>query len=1240
MKCPNCSFLNAVDARFCENCGQPLEHTCPQCGKPVSPTSKFCKNCGANLRPAVVSASPSSAASSADPLQALRHAVPPSLASKILAERERTEGERKLVTTLFADIVGSTSLAERMDPEDWRDVVTGAHRRISEAVYQYEGTIAQLLGDGVLAFFGAPIAHEDDPERAIRAGLAILTSIREHADRFGSTHGLRADDLQIRIGLNTGPVVVGNIGTDLHMEYLAIGDTVNLAARLQSSAEPNTILVSDSTKRLVGTLFDFEDRGRIAIKGKAEPVQVHRVLGECKDAIRTRGIQGLDSPMVGRQREFTTLQKITADLRNDRGALVAILGEAGLGKSRLVAEWRRTASSQSDARPLRWIEGRCLSYDTASPHHLSKGILRGLIGVPASASDPETNRALRNQVDALLGPDANEAYPFLAHLLGLRLEDELEMRVKYLDGPALQMKYIAAYEKLLQATALATPTVIICEDAHWADAASVELGVQVMPIAAEAPLVIVFVMRPDRHAPGWKLITQSHEVAGVGAIELHLAPLSDTDSRQLVKNLLQFEALPESLRQTILSKAEGNPFFVEEVIRMLIDHGGLEQSKGTWHATREIGKMEIPDTLQGVLDARIDQLSDPAKRMLQVAAVIGRRFPVRVLERVFKPEAVTLPSQHLDQDKSSIDALLAELENAQLVRRVDDAERVYFFKHTLTQEEAYQMLLVKRRRELHNLVAQAYEGTYPDRLDEIAPLLAQHYSASGDDPKTLEFSVRAGNAAARVYAHREALAYFTQAIAAARRLGAPAHEQLSQVYLQRGRTLELNSEQDQAVGNYEEMEKLARETQDKNMELAALMAHGTILSIPSTRFNPQQAREMSHEALYLAREMGDLKAEAKILWNLMLLHSRAQMRYAEAIEYGEASLEIARRLGLREQLAYTLNDISLLYYLTGRPDLGEAVGEEARALWKQMNNLPMLADNLSYKAMSHVMVGKFEQAISFSEEAFRISRTIGNLWGEAFSQTFIGPAYLELGRPDMALHSMEEGIRVGENVFPPTQVMTRAALGRLYGELGATGRGIELARLATEKGTEMFPIFMPSAAASLAHVLLLAGNLVEAKQVIRDCVERFNPSDFKRPFFVDVPLVEAEYALTQKDYAQAETSASQAVNTLLESRLKQNLPHALHLKSLALRGLGRQDESFAHLERAKAEAQDTNARWSLWPILLTGSEWAAAVADSARAQALKEQAREIVETLAAHIDRPDLRQSFLDTDRVRRLTAR
>src|SRR4051812_19413700 len=338
MECPNCSFENAGDAKFCENCGKSLEMQCPHCGKPVSPGARFCKHCGFTLHPAPATAPVRTAAST----QALiDRYVTKEIESKIAAAvTSSIEGERRIVTILFADIKGSTALAEKLDPEDWAEIMNSAFEYLIEPIYRYEGIVSRLMGDAILAFFGAPIAHEDDPQRGVLAALAILEGMNEYREKLQSEKGL---DFGFRIGLNTGLVVVAKIGTDLKSENTAMGEAINLASRMQTSAEPNTILISEGTQRLIAPLFDFEDCGRIEVKGKEEPIQTYRPVRERKGAAQTRGIAGLASPMVGRQREFSTLMQVISDAHTGRGSIVAVIGEAGLGKSRLIAEWRKAA---------------------------------------------------------------------------------------------------------------------------------------------------------------------------------------------------------------------------------------------------------------------------------------------------------------------------------------------------------------------------------------------------------------------------------------------------------------------------------------------------------------------------------------------------------------------------------------------------------------------------------------------------------------------------------------------------------------------------------------------------------------------------------------------------------------------------------------------------------------------------------------------------------------------------------
>ncbi len=625
MNCPNCRSENPANAKFCLNCGVPLKHQCANCKTDLPAGSRFCLNCG---QPVNVTTTTDDAR-----LTRLAAAAPPPLANKIRAAH--LAGERKIVTSVFADVVGSTSLAEKMDPDDWTAIMNQAFDRISPAIYKYEGTIARLMGDAVLAFFGAPIAHEDDPVRAIHAALDLLQAAREFAVEAKRTYGV---DFAMRVGLNTGPVVVGEVGSDLKYEYTAMGDAINLAARMQSAAKPMTVLISEHTHKFVAPIFDFNDLGDIDIKGKAEPVRVFEVIGVKAAPGKLRGLAGLESPMVGRDSELTALLQASSAIQAGLGRAVVIVGEPGLGKSRLIAEWKTKLMAQP-ANPktdIDWAEGHCLSYGQGLAYHLLIDLVRSLIDVPAAASEPETRSALEKMCKDLFNTTALDVYPYLGHLLSLQLEGDALERVRLLDPQALQTQYLAALRSLFRALAAKDPLALILDDIHWADPSSTDLLIKLLPLATEARILFCYITRPDRDSPGWKIVAAARETLGAGLTELTLNPLSDSDSRQLVSNLLEIESLPEAVRTLILKKAEGNPFFVEEVIRMLIDRNAITKKERGWVAEKTIETIDIPDNLQGLLLARIDRLPEDVRRTLRVASVIGRQFSVEVLEQVLK----------------------------------------------------------------------------------------------------------------------------------------------------------------------------------------------------------------------------------------------------------------------------------------------------------------------------------------------------------------------------------------------------------------------------------------------------------------------------------------------------------------------------------------------------------------------------------------------------------------------------
>jgi ABC-type oligopeptide transport system substrate-binding subunit/class 3 adenylate cyclase/ribosomal protein L40E len=740
MNCMKCGYENDDDAEFCEKCGSALARVCSQCNNPLKPGASFCKKCGTP----VPLQHPS--AGEKERLAALQQAAPSDLKEKIRSSSAQVEGERKPVTILFTDIVGSTSLAEKLDPEEWKEIVSGAHQRVSQMVYKYEGTIAQLLGDGVLAFFGAPITHEDDPIRAVRAALDIQQAIGQYAYELKGY----IDNFQLRIGLNTGTVVVGSVGSDLHMEYLAIGDAVNLAARLQSAAQPGRVLISKSTARHVKATFELQDMGEISLKGKTELVAAFEVIKSKAAPGSGRGFEELSSPLVGRGCELAGLREALEALVKGHGQIVTIIGEAGIGKSRLVEEARREGPGSQ--REAHWIEGRALSYGQTLSFWSINQLIYNDLGL--SDGDPEVRvrAALKRRLNALFGEKDIELLPYLAQLLGIRLEGELAERVRRLDGETLKRQTLVSICQYFQRLAEKQPTVAVFEDLHWADSSSLEALEALLAVTDRAPLMLVLLARLEREHGSWRIKVRAETDFSHRYSEILLKPLSPQEQNRLVDNLLAIADLPDPVRRLILERAEGNPFYLEEILRSLIDQGAILREGENWRATRDLTDITIPETLEGVLLARIDRLQEDVRRTLQMASVIGKSFLYRLLE------AISIAEQQLDQH-------LAQLQRADLVReKTILPELEYMFKHSLTQEAAYNSLLLERRKEFHRRVGEALEQLFTERKEQYLGLLAHHFEAAGEHAKAVSYLMQAGDRARLTDEHSEAIGYYQRAV--------------------------------------------------------------------------------------------------------------------------------------------------------------------------------------------------------------------------------------------------------------------------------------------------------------------------------------------------------------------------------------------------------------------------------------------------------------------------------------------
>jgi predicted ATPase/class 3 adenylate cyclase len=1246
MLCSHCSYQNPEDAKFCQNCGKPLARVCPNCRTQNASVAKFCKNCGFQLETAQPLDSEVSNLSVAPALQDLRlarlaAATPAELADKMRAA-SHLAGERRVVTALFADVVGSTALAEQMDPEDWTLIMNHAFEALVPAIYHYEGTIARLMGDALLAFFGAPVAHEDDPVRAVHAGLDLLAAARSYAEEVRLRYGI---DFAIRVGLNTGPVVVGQVGSNLVYEYTAMGDAVNLAARMQSAAQPMSLLITENTYRFVAPVFDCQDIGEIAVKGKRAPVQAYQVSGLKSRPESLRGVAGLESAMVGRQAELEALMELCSALSAGLGRAALIMGEAGLGKSRLIAEWK-AATNNSDLyhnHTPTWLEGHCLSYGQSLAYHLVNELLRNFLGVSASAGDIEIQQTLQARCVDLLGEnEALTVFPFLGHMLSLHLSGEAQERVSGLDPQALQSQYLAALRKVLRALAGRGPLVLVLEDIHWADTSSIDLLVKLMPLSSESAVLFCAVSRPDHDAPGWRLVSAMREIMGAGLTEINLHALTEKDARQLVANLLEIEALPEKIRKTILNKAEGNPFFVEEVIRMLIDQGAIVRQERGWAATREVDSIDLPDTLQGLLLARIDRLPEDVKHTLRVASVIGRQFSVKVLEQILG----NFRSSNLPGSSAPNSSLLNQLNMLESLGLLKIAQVVpeleYNFRHAMVHEVTYYSLVKRDRQILHLAVGEALEHLYPDRLVEFAPTLGLHFEEGKDYEKAVKYLSMAGDQAAGQYANQEAWMFYSRALktfAKQPTLAESQSKQLIHLYLARGRILELMGRYEQALDNYVEMEESAHQRDDKKLALSALVARTIIHSTPTPVFDPAAGESCAAKGLTLAEQLGDQAAEAKIHWALILQYSLRNMP-EEARKHGEQSLILARKLNSREQLAYTLSDLAnFVYIVQGDFERGIQVLEEAQGLWQELGNLPLLSNCIVYIGFINYFLGRFDLVLQKTDEAYRISQSINNLWGQAYSQSTSAYVYLELGDAGQVNKRLGEAIEfIEQSGFSALKPIADQVQAILHYELGAIEAACQFALRATEEAESEFQFWFPVSLGVLASALIRKGEIEAAQQAITRANEITRESGtFLNLLFTSMAASELE--LARGDNLSALEKAELFLQIVEKANARTFIPYGLFDKGRALAALGRLEEAEQVLKEANRMAEQLGSRRIWWKCLASLAEVTARRGDQAQAEIYRGQGREITDFIAEHAGSEELRDSFLSLPEVQRVYA-
>ena len=1106
-------------------------------------------------------------------------------------------GERRVVTMLFCDIKGSTALAEQLDPEEWSDIVNGAFERMVRPVYRYEGTVARLMGDGLLAFFGAPIAHEDDPRRAVLAGLEIVAGMAE----FRAHLPQRARELDVRVGINTGLVVVGAVGSDLRLEYSALGDAINVAARMEQTAVPGTIQITDDTLRSIAGQFEVEPLGGIEVKGKAAPVPAYRVLRRRTGVESRRHAVSFHAPLVDRLREWELLRGAFDGLAGGRGGIIFLSGDAGLGKTRLIDEALERLAPPVGAQIA---IASAYAYETAQPYGLSTRLLRGVLGIMAHDS-PE---AIRARLDDVLVGAAAEHRRVLETLFGVSPDPPGHE----LAGEAFATQLVACVDAFWRGRAAAGPVALVLDDLQWADASSTALFTHLFGLSESAPVLFLCAMRRDRRSHGWRLRDAAQRDYPHRFDEAALYPLTDGESLLLLDGLLDGAPLPEATRHTILAKAEGNPLFVEEVVHNLIERGHLVRAGegGPWTAGALPASVELPDSLQALLTARVDRLDEETRRTLQVASVIGRAFSRSALA------ALVEQPDHLDRH-------LLELQRMELVREVGRApEPEYIFHHTLTHEATYNTILVKERRALHRRMAAALEQSAGDGA---AATLAHHLLEGNAPDRALPYLITAADTALRLNATAEAIAHYQRALPIA--LAGDDADCLIHLYSARGRALELESRFAEADAVFAELERLGQERGQQALELAAVIAQGRLRANVTPFYDPVAGRALMERALVLAEALDDRPAEVRILWNLLNIDRFDVFNLEHATIHGERALAMARELGLAEETAYLLNDLGEALGSLGHMDEARAMMGEAVARWRELGNEPMLADGLTGFANWTGFGGNLLGARALADEAFAVNTRIGNPWGQAYSgavRSLIRSLQGEIGAGVEGLRASIE--KAQEAGFVGGQVLARAFLSQILLGVGAAGEAAMAAEEGLAVGRAQLPQFAGMCLARLALAHIAQGETAAAAAVLDDpLLQGTRQQAFVE---IDVTLAHIALALAQGDAADGLDRADAAMARLGETSGVIWLPQVLDARARALLALGRPAEARDALASAVAVASGAGARGALWSHLARLAAVQEQLADSAAADTRREADAELHYVLE-NTWPDDLRQSLL-----------
>jgi class 3 adenylate cyclase/tetratricopeptide (TPR) repeat protein len=1004
MQCPQCRAENRKGRRFCAMCGEVLTFPCSFCNFVNESQEKFCGGCGRSLTDLAWEKASDLSPEAYTP----RH-----IATKILTSRHALEGEHKQVTVLFCDLVESTQLAEQVAAEVMHQIMDRILKLMAEGVHRYGGTVNQFLGDGVMALFGAPLALEDHALRGVQAALTIQETLSGYGVQLRQEHGV---DLRLRMGLNTGPVVVGRIGDDLRMDYTAVGDTTNLAARLQAMAEPGTILIAEATHRRVEGHVRTESLGLVRVKGRSQSASVFKVTGRRRRRthLEIRAERGL-TPLVGRERELALLRECWERAKQGRGQTVGILGEPGVGKSRLLFEFRRTLAGER----MVWLEGHCSAMGQASPYLPIMDLLRARLQIEEGDNPLQMKDKLRQGVRQL-DEGLEQSIPVLEEMFNLLSGDKT---LRHTDPQMKRRLTFDALHALTAAAARTTPLVLLVEDLHWVDKTSEDY----LAFLAQS-MDNMSVLLLTSHRPGY-VVKWAEQTSYT---QLALALFSEHEAELMIAKLLGSQKVPPELARRILEKAEANPLALEEITASLIERGIFVRGES---GLREAASSEVsfPATIQDIVRARIDRLDESVKDTLQIAAAIGREFNTTLLERV-------------SQTPAELGRHLNTLKQLELIHDTPFfPEPVSAFKHAVIQDVAYQGLLLQRRQELHVAIGQAIEELYADHVDDHAAILAHHYRLSERHGKVLRYALIVGDKAARLYGRAEAKEYYEQALTAAQTLPESPEARRAEidVILKLATVGVTRSDTDRDLAALERARALADALGDERRLAQVLYWLGRIHYVVGTT---STAIAYAEQGLAIADRLGDEALAAAPVNLLGRAYSRSTL--PRAVQMMVRSVEQMHRVGNTTEETTARGFTGGLLAVSGDFEPAFTYLEQGIQLAREAGNPFAEAANYFYRGIAHEQHGAPARAVPDYEAALRLAESAGDIFRIYATKHYEGWACTMAGDVPRGRELLEESLALATRLG--TKVSLGLAKAYFAGSLMAEGRYDEAVSICAE----------------------------------------------------------------------------------------------------------------------------------------------------------------------------------------------